>query len=82
MKKVKKLLLKKGEGEHSHIISSSKDFIKYKNLGENLMLLEVPKDSKVTHEEHGTIIPKKGNYYVISQQEFDPLLGDFRAVFD
>lgn len=64
------------------VISSSKDFIKYKNLGENLMLLEVPKDSKVTHEEHGTIIPKKGNYYVISQQEFDPLLGDFRAVFD
>ena len=53
MKKVKNLLLKKGEGEHSHIISSSKDFIKYKNLGENLMLLEVPKDSKVTHEEHG-----------------------------
>lgn len=46
------------------------------------MLLEVPKDSKVTHEEHRTIIPKKGNYYVISQQEFDPLLGDFRAVFD
>jgi hypothetical protein len=83
MEKGKKLALKKGEGMHTHTLTSSKDFSfeKVKDI-EDSFQLQLKEKASLTHEEHGEIILKPGNYITCGQVEFDPMSRNIRQVFD
>ena len=80
----KRLVLKVGEGLHSHALEAETDF-EYERKGEgtNASITMLLKGTGViTHEEHHKIALKSGRYSQTSQVEFDPFNGALRNVYD
>ena len=81
MKKSKKVLLKIGEGLHSHMMECKQD-IQYEE-GNDFVKLLLKDTGIITHEEHEHIVKlNKGVYVSTSQQEFDCFIGNIRNVYD
>lgn len=83
--KTKKLVLKVGEGLNSHTLECKKNF-EYENL-ENEIKVMLGDNGIIKHgggdnDNHGDIIVEEGTWYVNSQMEYDPLIQNFRQVFD
>lgn len=62
---------------HSHVLEEGSVF---KADGEKY--LEVPKDSKVVHQEHGPVSLPAGNYLVRRQREYKPAKRRAQTVVD
>lgn len=81
MKKSKKVLLKIGEGLHSHIMECKKE-IEFEENTESITL-NLKDLGIIVHDEHDSIkdLPK-GKYESTSQVEYDPFLQNIRNVYD
>ena len=83
--KSKRLLLKHGESENTHFLSSKKEF-SYTQLREaNSFDVVLASDGLINHEEHGDIIVPEDNKtktIICSQSEYDPFANNYRQVFD
>jgi len=76
LKKKKDLILAAGEVTgHHHRLSNTA--VVLENATE--LYFEAKKETTLTHEEHGPLVFKPGNYRVIRQREFSPEYGERRV---
>lgn len=81
MKKTKSLVLQVGESTHTHVLNSQED-ISYREIGEGGLQFLLKGTGVLMHEEHHTMVFKKGTYFKFPQVEYDPMNRSIRAVYD
>lgn len=81
MKKSKKVVLKVGQGLHSHVMECKKD-VQYEE-GDNFVKLVLKDTGIITHEEHEHIVEiPEGTYVSTSMVEYDPFIRTIRNIYD
>lgn len=70
--KTEKVLAEGSTTGHKHILKGAEVTFYDKD---GLIQINIPKQAKLTHDEHATITIPKGKYEVVKQREFDLVKG-------